>query len=277
MEPPTIAYGDPVRVCHQIDAHGVASLENAVPSDWLAHAQAAVTDHLTVHGEQDHFIRSPEGCENPTFSAWINSPTVHALLNDVVHHKFPDGQAIPVFTGSALRIIAGPRGEGEAFWFHYDPSAVTMLVPLFLPDAGRGMSGELVGFFNKRPFRRSVIVNIIDKVVSQSGVNRSRILRKLDEEGAVQRVDMKVGNLYMFWGYRSLHANLPCQSGALRATLVLHFGRLHGSSGALATAVHLQHALRSLRAKAGHLTSSRAPTDGTPRSNSSATEDNSSP
>lgn len=255
----------------------MACLEDAVPSDWLVRAQTAVKDHLTVHGEQDHFIRSPESYEDPTFSALISSPSVHALLNSLVHQKFPDGRSTPVFTGSALRIIAGPRSEGEAFWFHYDPGAITLLVPLFLPDAGRGMSGELVGFFNKRPFRRFVIVNIIDKVVSQSGVNRSRILRKLDEEGStVQRVDMKVGSLYMFWGYRSLHANLPCQSGALRATLVLHFGRLHGSSGTLAAAVHLQDALRSLRARAGSLTPSGTTTDRAARSNTSATDPNSS-
>jgi hypothetical protein len=79
-----------------------------------------------------------------TFSALISSPTAHASLKAVVDHTFPKGRAIPVFTGSALRIVAGPRGEGEAFWFHYDPSAVPMLAPLFRPDAGRGMSGELV-------------------------------------------------------------------------------------------------------------------------------------
>jgi hypothetical protein len=31
--------------------------------------------------------------------------------------------------------------------------------------------------------------------------------------------------LYLIWGYRSLHGNMPCESGAVRATLLLHFGR----------------------------------------------------
>jgi hypothetical protein len=55
-----------------------------------------------------------------------------------------------------------------------------MVVPLFLPDAERGNSGELVGLFNNRPFRRFVLANIIDKIVGQSRCYRRHILRRLD-------------------------------------------------------------------------------------------------
>jgi hypothetical protein len=247
MDQPQIAYSDHLRICRQLNETGMACLENAVPADWLTEAQAGVRNLLATHGERDHFIVSPADAEHAAANAFITSPSVHRLLSDLVRAEFPDGTALPELTGSALRVIAGPRGEGEAYWFHYDASAVTMVVPLYLPDAGRGMSGELVGLFNKRPFRRLAIVNIIDKALGQSGPYRSRILRKLAKDDAVQRVDMKVGNLYLFWGYRSLHANMPCQSGAVRATLLLHFGRLHGSSRALSTAIRIQHQLRNLR------------------------------
>jgi hypothetical protein len=249
MDQPTIEYSDHQRIRRQLNETGVACLENAVPAEWFTDARAGVRNLLATHGERDHFIVSPAGAEHAAANAFITSPSVHRLLNDVVQAEFSDGTALPELASSALRVVAGPRGEGEAYWFHYDASAVTMLVPLYLPDAGRGMSGELVGFFNKRPFRRFAIVNIIDKAVGQSGPYRSRILRKLAKHDAVQQVDMKVGNIYLFWGYRSLHANMPCQSGAVRATLLLHFGRLHGSSRALTTAIRIQHQLRNLRPK----------------------------
>ena len=70
-----------------------------------------------------------------------------------------------------------------------------MVVPLFLPDAERGNSGELVGLFNNRPFRRFVLANIIDKIVGQSRFYRRHILRRLDRADYLQRVDMEVGNL----------------------------------------------------------------------------------
>ena len=99
------------------------------------------------------------------------------------------------------------------------------------------------------PFRRFVLANIIDKVVGQSRLYRRHILRRLDRTDYLQVVEMEVGNIYLFWGYRSLHGNMPCESGALRATLLLHFGRPHGSSEALTAAVRLGQSLRSLGQK----------------------------
>jgi hypothetical protein len=227
----------------------VVCLENVVPAEWLAQARANVEDRLVNHGEHDHFIRSPEGEEHSATEAFINSPAVQSLLGDIVRARFPEGPAELGLIGSALRIIAGPRGEGDAFWFHYDASVVTMVVPIFMPDAERGNSGELVGLFNKGPFRRFVLANIIDKVVGQSRLYRRHILRRLDRTDYLQVVEMEVGNLYLFWGYRSLHGNMPCESGALRATLLLHFGRQHGSSEALTAAVRLGQSLRSLGQK----------------------------
>jgi hypothetical protein len=249
MTKPMISYGDPQRIAAQLDETGVVCLENAVDAKWLAEARADVEHRLSTHGERDHFIRSPQGEENSAVEAFIGSPSVLSLLGDIVRARFPDGPAELELTGSALRVIAGPRGEGDAYWFHYDASVVTMVVPIFMPDAARGNSGELVGLFNKRPFRRFVLANIIDKVVGQSQFYRRHILRRIDRTDYLQRVDMEVGNLYLFWGYRSLHGNMPCESGALRATLLLHFGRPHGSSEALTTAVRLGQSLRSLGQK----------------------------
>jgi hypothetical protein len=249
MTQPIIDYGDPTAIANQLDVDGVVCLDDAVPTDWLVQARADVEARLLAHGEQDHFIRSPEGEDHSAAEAFVSSPAVLALLADIVRARFPEGPADLELTGSALRVIAGPRGEGDAFWFHYDASVVTMVVPIFMPDAEPGNSGELVGLFNKRPFRRFVLANIVDKVVGQSQFYRNRILRRLDHADYLKRVDMKVGNLYLFWGYRSLHGNMPCESGALRATLLLHFGRPHGSSDALTTAVRLGQSLRTLGEK----------------------------
>lgn len=249
MTQPKIKYGDPLTIANQLDETGVVCLEGAVPTEWLVQARADVESRLSTHGEQDHFIRSPKGEEHSAAEAFISSPTVLTLLADIVRARFPEGPADLELIGSALRVIAGPRGEGDAFWFHYDASIVTMVVPIFMPDAEPGNSGELVGLFNKRPFRRFVLANIIDKAFGQSQFYRNHILRRLDRTDYLQRVDMEVGNLYLFWGYRSLHGNMPCESGARRATLLLHFGRPHGSSDALTAAVKLGQSLRTLGAK----------------------------
>jgi hypothetical protein len=249
MTGPIIEYGDPLKIADELDQTGVVCLQNSVPDEWLTQAKADVDERLRNHGEHDHFIRSPEREELSAAAAFINNPDVLAVLRETVRARFPRNPADLELTGSALRIIAGPRGEGDAFWFHYDASAVTMVVPIYLPDGEPGNSGELVGLFNKRPFRRLVLANIIDKAVGQSGFYRNRILRKLDRSGYLHRVDMEVGNAYLFWGYRSLHGNMPCASGAVRATLLLHFGRPHGSSDSLTAAVKFGQSLRRLGQK----------------------------
>jgi hypothetical protein len=259
MTQPIINYGDPLAIADQLNETRVVCLEDAVPADCLAHARADVKDRLLTHGEHDHFVRSPEAEEHSAAEAFISSAAVVSLLADVVCARFPDGPAELEFTGSALRVIAGPRGEGDAYWFHYDASVVTMVVPIFLPETDPGTSGDLVGLFNKRPFRRFVLANIIDKAIGQSQFYRRHILRRLDRPDYLQRVDMEVGNLYLFWGYRSLHGNMPCKSGALRATLLLHFGRPHGSSDTLTAAVRLGQSLRIL----GDKRASREDTVGT--------------
>ncbi|MFG1932909.1 hypothetical protein ACGFK1_20035 [Mycobacterium sp. NPDC048908] len=239
-------YRDPHEVADQLDETAVVCLPNAVPREWLAHARADVEDRLRTHGVRDHFIRSPQNDERSAAKVLTDSPSAASLLTDIVRTRFPDEPATLQLTGSALRIIAGPRGEGDAFWFHYDASIVTMVVPIFLPQAPPGNAGELVGLFNKRPFRRFVLTNIVDKAVGQCNFYRKQIVSKLEK---LHRVDMEIGNAYLFWGYRSLHGNMPCQSGALRATLLLHFGRPHGTSEALTAAARVGQSLRSLGRK----------------------------
>jgi hypothetical protein len=45
-------------------------------------------------------------------------------------------------------------------------------------------------------------------------------------------VAMKPGNIYFFWGYRSIHANEPCDPNQIRATALLHFGDPYKASQA---------------------------------------------
>jgi len=249
MTQPNIEHRDPREIADELDNTGVVCLQNAVPEEWLMRAREDIEDRLQTHGMRDHFVQSPQHDEHSAAAGFINSPSVVSLLTDVVRARFPDDPGTLQLTGSALRIIAGPRGEGDAYWFHYDASVVTMVVPIFLPKASPGNAGELVGLFNKRPFRRLVLTNIIDKAVGQSSFYRKQLLGKLDKSGYLHRVDMEIGNAYLFWGYRALHGNMPCESGALRATLLLHFGRPHGSSGALTTAARIGQSLRSMGQK----------------------------
>lgn len=247
MMQPLIKYGDPLRIVDQLDETGVMCLENAVPTEWLADVRTEVQDWLLNHGVRNHLIHLPQGEGQSAADAFVNNRAVLSLLGEIVRSRFPD--ADPELIVSALRVAAEPRSENDAFGFHYDASVVTMIVPIFLPDAEPGNAGEFVALLNKRPFRRFVLSHIIDKAIGQSRLYRSHILRRLDRTGYLQKVDMELGNLYLFWGYRSLHGNMPCESGALRTTLILHFGRTQVSGKTLTAAARLGRSLRTLGQK----------------------------
>ncbi|MGV0849884.1 hypothetical protein [Mycolicibacterium phlei] len=232
----------PADVADDLDAFGVVCLPDSVSQDWLARAQHEVQRYLAEHGERNHFIRSPR---TGALAEILGDSCVLRLLADIVRARFAEASADAELVSSAVRIVAGPSEEGDAWWFHYDASAVTMIVPIFIPDAGPGNSGELVGYFNKRPFRRFAITNVVGKALSQSRFYRRLIIRRYGKPNFGRVVDMTPGSVYLLWGYRSLHANMPCRAGSVRATLLLHFGRVHPNSRLLSTTVRAHQMMRT--------------------------------
>ena len=65
---------------------------------------------------------------------------------------------------------------------------------LIIPNVGSRISGKLVLCPNRRPYRRSVITNIIEKSVSQSDFYRRGFVRKLDEEVDAKIIPLQPGN-----------------------------------------------------------------------------------
>jgi hypothetical protein len=89
----------------------------------------------------------------------------------------------------------------------------------------------LVLFPNLRKVRRSVLFNAAEKVVYQNPLCR-RLMGWCIERGWLKPLllRMKPGNVYFFWGYRSLHANQPCDPAHRRATALFHYGDPHAGS-----------------------------------------------
>jgi len=67
----------------------------------------------------------------------------------------------------------------------------------------------------------------------QSDWYRKRFTNALPAGPVDQIKLLKPGNLYLFWGYRSYHANFPVKHDLLRATFLMHLGDPHGGNLAL--------------------------------------------
>ncbi|WP_285422999.1 hypothetical protein [Pseudomonas sp. efr-133-TYG-103a] len=128
-----------------------------------------------------------------------------------------------------LRCLTGNGGRRESLIFHYDSYVLTTIMPVCMPQTGE--RGDLLMLPNRRPIRRSYLHNLLDKVlVDNKWVQRYLRDRVARDEQAFTRIVMQPGHMYLFWGYRSLHTNLPVAEDALRATAVFHYHNVHGSS-----------------------------------------------
>lgn len=216
-------------IARRLDADGFARLEGAVSLDWVARAQEHVRQHLERNGRKYFSIIRPSSLADSPFGEPVRDPATASFLERLARIGCPratfDDEIYNV-----LRVVAGPRGADGSHEFHYDATVVTMLVPIFLPAGDPIDSGGLLTFANRRPYRSSVLVNVAEKAMVQNRWGRQRVARAARADLPAHLQVMEPGSLYLFWGYRTLHGNLPCAPDALRATLLLHHGDPHGSS-----------------------------------------------
>ena len=128
-----------------------------------------------------------------------------------------------------LRCLTGKGAARHSLIFHYDSYLITALVPVTIPKAG--MRGDFLLFPNTRKVRSYYAINLLDKFLLDNKLTQS-VLRKLAKSGkaSLTRIEMIPGNLYLFWGYRSIHTNEPCDQEAVRATALFHFADPHSGS-----------------------------------------------
>ena len=128
-----------------------------------------------------------------------------------------------------LRCLTGSSGREHSMVFHFDSYILTLLLPIEVPQ-GKD-SGELIVLPNIRKIRRWYASNLIDRILLDNPVAQRvlRVMAKSHPERFV-RIPLVPGNLYFFWGYRSIHTNAPCDADKIRATALFHYVDPHKDS-----------------------------------------------
>lgn len=228
----------PAHVVRAVRALGFARLSDVISPQWLTAARHYAS---TVNRRDTHEVLLER-------VAAEDSVVVDDLLSDTGLRDFLEAVAVDLHPGCnpddrdlevSVRVINGPDPTEPPLWFHYDATVVTMVIPVDIPVAGPGNSGELVLFPNRRPFRRFATTNIVEKMVMQSNVYR----RRVTPAGATTVVPLEPGSAYVFSGYRSYHATMPCPPGTRRVTILLHYKDAHSGSQLLRGAKTMYHRL----------------------------------
>jgi hypothetical protein len=111
---------------------------------------------------------------------------------------------------------------------------VTALIPIHIPTSG--VAGDLLMYPNTRKVHSTYFRNAVDKVLLDNRFTQKLLKSALrSTRWSPMRIKMVPGNLYFFWGYRSIHTNEPCDPDKVRATALFHFANPHKANKNLAS------------------------------------------
>ena len=150
------------------------------------------------------------------FELKINSIIIKVLKeNNINDYEKPNYKV--------LRVVSGEQQKKQAYLYHFDAHLITILIPIIIPNNKSGKNGDLVLFPNLRKMHKNLFLNILQKLLFQNIISRTilntNLFRKIFK---YKLLKIKPGNIYMFFGFKSLHANLEIETFSTRATLLIH-------------------------------------------------------
>jgi hypothetical protein len=213
-------------LAESMDNSGVGILHDIVPDAILTQMRSFVTHQIEQHSGQYFGLEGEAWIADTCLNSLFEDAGFHALLRCLYEWTMrasPRSDRIfPV-----LRGLTGTHGLRHALNFHYDSYVVTVLLPILIPNGPDEPPGNLVMFPNLREARRFAIVNILEKLLVERLLKRTWRLPRVQQLLSAKIVPLTPGNLYFFWGMRSLHANQACLPSSVRCTALLHFGDPH--------------------------------------------------
>ena len=216
-------------VVNELVSKGSSCIVNFLTSEQLLSLQNTVAAEAEKHKGTYFAHHGGREIETSLLGALGASPDFKNLLESVYRAAAgKDAYSDEIF--KVLRCVQGTSGRRESNCFHYDASLVTALLPIEIPQDGVDR-GDLIMFPNLRRIRSSVLFNVAEKALLQNAVSRKLISAAI-RQGVLQpeKLQLVPGNLYLFWGYRTLHANEPCDPANRRATAIFHYGDPHAGS-----------------------------------------------
>ena len=216
-------------ITSEINNKGSSCITNFLSNEQLASLQESVRVEAEKH-KGSYFAHHGGGeIESCLLGALGASPEFRNMLASV--YQAGAGQA--AYSDEILKVlrcVQGTSGRRESNCFHYDASLVTALLPIEIPQEGVDR-GDLILFPNGRRIRSNVLINVVEKALLQNALSRKLISAAIRHKLLrPEKLQLVPGNLYLFWGYRTLHANEPCDPSHRRATAIFHYGDPHAGS-----------------------------------------------
>jgi len=227
-------------ISSHLKKHGFYCLEKSLDLKALTTFQIEIESLINTNGNRYFSLINPYKNIESKFSIFDKSLNLKKFLFELAKSgTYSDVSNSEIL--NVLRIVTGKNTDGQSLKFHYDATVITALIPILIPIGSIEHCGHLLAYKNLRNIRKSVLVNLIEKIILQNSISQKiasfLALRKIENYFC----ELKVGNIYFFYGYRTLHANLPVNPDYVRATLLFHFGNPHNDSFLIKSVAKFRH------------------------------------
>lgn len=216
--------GEATRLAKDIDRQGYAVISSYVTEKELEAIRVRAVAALKAAGGEYVGLDGGDAALAGTVLAELPQSEAFKELCRRIYEQGTGKTAPAVSFYQVCRCLTGKAGRKHSYVFHYDSYVLTAVLPVQIPM--EGPRGDLLLFPNVRSMRRLYLTNLLDKALIENRVARAVLLfgfRKGWWKGVAIR--LRPGDMYLFWGNRSLHTNEPCDPDALRVTAVFHYGK----------------------------------------------------
>lgn len=216
-------------IAKEMNTKGSSCITNFLTHEQLISLQEHIREDAEKHNGQYFAHHGGVEIESSLLGGLGASPEFRQMLESIYQAGVGKAAYCEEIL-KVLRCVQGNSGRRESNCFHYDASLVTVLLPIEIPLNGDDR-GDLIIFPNLRRVRSNVLFNVLEKALLQNALSRKLITAAIRHHFLKpEKLQLVPGNLYLFWGYRTLHANEPCNPASRRATAIFHYGDPHAGS-----------------------------------------------
>ena len=213
-------------IIENINKKGFHCLENFINQDSLEVLRKFVDQKLEENNYQYFFLTS-ESVSNNLLNDKKFFGSIESLLKDITssfNFKIRENEKLY----KVLRVVTGEKSKKVSLDFHFDAHLLTLLIPIYIPNTEKSDNGNLIIIKNLRTLTKSLVKNIFQKIFYQSNFFKNFFIEKNLVKKEI--LNLSPGNVYIFNGFRTLHANMNINPKDIRATILVHYYDIFKSS-----------------------------------------------
>ena len=212
-------YLDSSLIKKNIDNQGYHCIEDYISDEELNTLKEFVNKKLEEDNNQYFFLTS----ENPE-KTLLNDKKFFKKIEDLLKKitndfNFKNRENEDLY--KVLRVVTGKKSKKVSMDFHFDAHLLTLLIPIYIPNRLNSNNGNLIIIKNLRKITKLLFINIFQKLFYQGKffqrffINTNLIKKEI--------LELKPKNVYLFNGFKTLHANMNINPEDVRATILVHY------------------------------------------------------